>query len=213
MRTETLIDWLADGVAPVPRHAARRRVALALIVGLPLAFAVMQGMLGVRADLSDTTTSPHFWVKLLFPSGIAAAGWLAVERLARPGVRVGAAWLGLIVPVAAIWLLGLGQWFAAPVDARSALLWGTTWKTCPFSILAIAAPLLVAALVALRGLAPTRLALAGAAAGVMSGGAGAAIYALHCPELGAPFLAVWYVAGIALTTVAGAALGPRLLRW
>ena len=213
MKTGTLIDLLADGVAPVPRHAARRRIAFALIAGLPLSFAVMEGMLGVRHDLWDAMTSPYFWVKLLFPLTIAVAGFLVVERLARPGTHIGAAWWGLVVPVAAIWSLGLGQWLSAPVDGRSALLWGATWQTCPFSILAISAPLLVAAMVALKGLAPTRLALAGAAAGAMSGGAGATIYALHCPELGAPFLAVWYVAGIALATLAGAALGPRLLRW
>ena len=47
----------------------------------------------------------------------------------------------------------------------------------------------------------------------MAGGAGAAVYALHCPELAAPFLAVWYVAGIALPVLVGAAIGPRLLRW
>ena len=35
----------------------------------------------------------------------------------------------------------------------------------------------------------------------------------HCVELTAPFLAVWYVSGIALPVLAGAVLGPRLLRW
>ncbi|HSV58580.1 MAG TPA: NrsF family protein, partial [Variovorax sp.] len=70
-----------------------------------------------------------------------------------------------------------------------------------------------AALLALKGLAPTRPALAGAAAGIMAGGAGATVYALHCPELAAPFLAVWYVAGMLIPVVAGALIGPRLLRW
>jgi hypothetical protein len=65
----------------------------------------------------------------------------------------------------------------------------------------------------LRGLAPTRPALAGAAAGALAGGVGGAVYALHCMELAAPFLAVWYVAGIVLPVVLGALLGPRLLRW
>ena len=46
-----------------------------------------------------------------------------------------------------------------------------------------------------------------------AGGAGAMVYALHCPELQAPFLAVWYVAGIALVVLAGALLGRFVLRW
>jgi hypothetical protein len=77
----------------------------------------------------------------------------------------------------------------------------------------IALPVFVAALLVLRSLAPTQPALAGAAAGALASGAGAAVYALHCPELGAPFLAVWYVLGMAIPVVLGAALGPRLLRW
>jgi len=38
-------------------------------------------------------------------------------------------------------------------------------------------------------------------------------YALHCVDDTVPFVALWYGGTIALCTVAGAALGPRLLRW
>jgi hypothetical protein len=65
----------------------------------------------------------------------------------------------------------------------------------------------------MKGLAPTRLALAGAAAGLLAGSAGALIYALHCPEMEAPFLAIWYLLGMLIPTAVGAAIGPRLLRW
>jgi hypothetical protein len=40
---------------------------------------------------------------------------------------------------------------------------------------------------AMRGLAPTRLALAGTAAGRLAGTIGAPVYCLHYPELGAPY--------------------------
>ena len=65
----------------------------------------------------------------------------------------------------------------------------------------------------MKGLAPTRLRLAGAAAGFAAGAIGALVYTLHCPELDAPFLAVWYVSGMLIPTVVGAFVGPRLLRW
>ena len=65
----------------------------------------------------------------------------------------------------------------------------------------------------MKGLAPTRLALAGAAAGLLSGATAALVYALHCPEMEAPFLGVWYVAGMAVPFVVGALLGPLVLRW
>ena len=64
-----------------------------------------------------------------------------------------------------------------------------------------------------EGLAPTRLRLAGAAAGLLSGAVGALVYSLHCPELAAPFLGFWYLLGMLIPTAAGALLGPRLLRW
>ncbi|HZW72970.1 MAG TPA: NrsF family protein, partial [Caldimonas sp.] len=67
--------------------------------------------------------------------------------------------------------------------------------------------------VALRSLAPTRLAAAGAAAGALAGGAGAAVYAWHCNEMTLPFVAVWYVLGMAIPAGLGALLGRRWLQW
>lgn len=65
----------------------------------------------------------------------------------------------------------------------------------------------------MRGLAPTRLALAGAASGLLAGALGALVYALHCTEIAAPFLGIWYVIGMLIPTAIGALLGPRMLRW
>jgi hypothetical protein len=96
---------------------------------------------------------------------------------------------------------------------RNRLIFGATAAVCPFLIALIAAPLLVAHLWILRGLAPTRLRLAGAAGGFAAGSMGALVYTLHCPELAAPFIAIWYLFGVLIPTLAGAWLGPWLLRW
>jgi hypothetical protein len=53
----------------------------------------------------------------------------------------------------------------------------------------------------------------GAAAGLLSGAAASLVYALHCPELGAPFLVLWYPLGMLIPAAAGAIAGPALLRW
>ncbi len=58
-----------------------------------------------------------------------------------------------------------------------------------------------------------RPALAGACAGLVAAALGTVIYTLHCPEMQAPFLAVWYLLGILAPAAAGALVGPRLLRW
>ncbi|MDE2299455.1 MAG: DUF1109 family protein, partial [Burkholderiales bacterium] len=74
-------------------------------------------------------------------------------------------------------------------------------------------PALAGTLWAVRGLAPTRPRAAGLAAGLLAGAVGALGYALSCPEVSITFVAVWYSLGIALVGGAGAALGPRVLRW
>lgn len=213
MKTDDLIKLLAADTLPVQRRAAPRRLALALVAGLPLAAAIMLLDYGVRRDLAQAMLLPMFWMKLMFPAVVSAAAFVALQRLARPGVRPGASWLGIAVPVLLLWLMAGAVLATAPAETRAALVLGQTWRTCSASIAWISLPIFVAVLIALRGLAPTRPSWTGACAGAVAGGAGAAVYALHCPELQAPFLAVWYVLGIAVPVVTGALLGPRLLRW
>jgi hypothetical protein len=213
MKTDDLITMLATHAAPVPRRAVSHRLQRALLLALPLSLAWMLLGYGVRRDLIEAMFWPMFWVRLLFSVCIGIAGYVMVHRLARPGARVRRAWLGVAVPLALIWLLALAAWLSVPAADRAALVWGQTWRSCALSIAALSLPVLVAALLALRGLAPTRPVLSGAAAGVLAGGTGATVYALHCPELAAPFLAIWYVAGIALSVLAGAVAGARVLRW
>ena len=213
MRTDQLVTLLAADAAPVRRRAVSRRLLLALAVALPVSAAWMLLAYGVRRDLIEAMFWPMFWVRLLLGAGIALAAFVVVQRLARPGVPVRGAWLGLAAPVLLIWLLAGAALLAAPQEERTALVWGHTWRSCAIDIAVVSLPMFAALLWALRGLAPTRPALAGAAAGALAGGAGAMVYALHCPELAAPYIAVWYLAGIALPVVAGALVGPRLLRW
>lgn len=90
---------------------------------------------------------------------------------------------------------------------------GNTWRTCPINIAVLSIPAFVTVFWAMRGLAPTRLRLAGAASGLLAGSLATLIYSLHCPEMSVAFWAVWYVLGMLVPTVIGALLGPRLLRW
>ena len=213
MKTDDLVAMLATGEVAVPRRRASHRVWLAVLLGLPFSFAILFAAYGVRYDIVQAMFWPMFWVKVLFPLCIAAAGFVAVERLARPGVGPRYTWVGAALPVLGIWGLAVLAWFSAPADERMPLLMGQSWRICALSIGLMALPVFAATLAVLRRMAPTRPTLAGAAAGALAGGVGAAVYALHCMELTAPFLAVWYVSGIAVPVLAGAVLGPRLLRW
>ena len=213
MKTDDLVNLLAAGEAAVPRRSASGRIGLAVLAALPVSFVILFGEYGLRPDLVQAMFWPMFWVKVLFPLCIAAAAFVTVQRLARPGVRMRHAWWGGVLPVLAVWGLAAFVWFSVPIEERMPLLMGQSWRICALSIGFMALPVFAATFVALRGLAPTRPALAGAAAGALAGGVGASVYALHCMELTAPFLAVWYVSGIAVPVLLGAALGPRLLRW
>jgi ABC-type multidrug transport system fused ATPase/permease subunit len=87
------------------------------------------------------------------------------------------------------------------------------YNLCLVNIPLLSVPAFVLAFSALRGLAPTRPTLAGAAAGLSAGAAAAFAYAIHCPELTAPFLGAWYVIGMLVPTAMGALLGRHWLRW
>ncbi len=76
MRTDHLIDLLAQGAEPVPARSAARRLGLALLVGLPMAAIMLEVDYGFRSDLAEVATWPAFWVKLLFPLLIGLAAGL-----------------------------------------------------------------------------------------------------------------------------------------
>ncbi|MGH6637725.1 MAG: DUF1109 domain-containing protein, partial [Polaromonas sp.] len=112
-----------------------------------------------------------------------------------------------------VWLLAIWTFANAAPDQRQALVFGRTWASCPFSITMLSVPVFIGIFWAMKGLAPTRLVLAGAGGGLLAGAVGAFVYAFHCPEMAAPFLGIWYVAGMVIPALAGALLGPRLLHW
>ena len=213
MKTDELVNLLAAGVAPVPASPVGRRFAVAMVAGITGAVLLLAVTLGVRSDLAQAAGELMFWVKPAFAVCLALAGLIAAERLARPGMRLGVVWGALAMPVLVLWLVAAVMLINAAPAERAYLILGDTWKECPFNIAFISLPLFAAMLWAIMGLAPTRLTLAGASAGLLAGALGALVYALHCPESTAPFLAVWYVLGISIPTLAGAVLGPRVLRW
>ena len=213
MKTDELIAALAAGTEPVDPRVPRRRLLLAAIGGAALGAPLMIGLLGPNPQLALAVQWPMFWSKVAFAVAVAAAAFAVALRLAKPGVPARRAAGALAIPFAAIWLVAAAALLASAPGEREALILGSTWRVCPLNIGMLSLPALALSLWALRGLAPTRLRLAGAAAGLLAGGLGAAVYTLHCPEMAAPFIGTWYVLGMMAPTALGAALGPRILRW
>lgn len=213
MRTDDLVTMLATGAGAVEPNASTRRLAVAIGWGAFGAALLMGALLGVRGDIAAAVRLPMFWVKVGFVVCLLASSLLAVLRLSRPGRRL--AWVpsALAAPLLAMWVLAASAMVRADPSQRAQLFFGDTWTSCPFLVAILSVPVFVALVWAVRGLAPTRLRLAGAAAGFLSGTIGALVYSLHCPEMAAPFLGFWYLAGMLIPSALGALLGPRLLRW
>lgn len=213
MKTDDLILMLAQGDVAVPRHVVAKRLGMALGIGLMASFGLMLAVLGLRPDLESASMLPMFWVKLSFALSMGLIGLIAVKKIARPDGTIKHTLWATAFPIGLIWLLSLILVAHAPSSQRWHMLFGETWYECPLLITMLSAPIFIALLWAMRSLAPTQLGLAGAAVGLMSGGWGAVVYSLHCPEMGAPFIGTWYLLGILIPTVIGALLGKTLLRW
>lgn len=211
--TDDLIDRLATGLTPTPRHVPERRLLLAALAGIVVPILLLFLWLGLRRDYPQAFADPIFWIKFGYTAVLGSVGFVVTTRLARPGsamppaIWLAPAALGLVV------LLGIGQLVMNAPDETRSLLIGSTALLCPVYIVALGVPFLIAAFTAMRTLAPTRPMLAGLAAGLMSGGMGAWVYAFHCGENGLPFLAIWYTLGIAIVGVLGAIAGRFALRW
>lgn len=213
MKTQDLIELLATNAVPTEANATAHRCGLALGGGAAGAMLMMLVQLGVRPDIADAARLPMFWIKLGFVACIAASGLIAATRLSRPGGRIFPAPTALAAPLLVVWGLAAWSLFEAGASERAALVFGKTWDQAPLNIAVLSTPALAAAFWAMRGLAPTHFALSGAAAGVLAGGIGAVAYSFHCNEMAAPFIGIWYPAGILIPVAVGAALGPLLLRW
>ncbi len=213
MKTDELIALLATGAGPVAPNAAVRRYASALGWGAFGATLMMAILIPVRPDVDVAARLPMFWIKLAFPAAVAIGSLYAALRLSHPGAGLGRVPVALVAPALAMWLFAAYVLLGAPPADRADLVMGSTWEYCLTYVPILSVPVLVATMWATKGLAPTGPALAGAAAGLLAGAVGALVYALHCPEMEAPFIGVWYLAGMLIPAAAGALMGPFVLRW
>jgi hypothetical protein len=152
-------------------------------------------------------------LKLAFTVGIVGVASIYLTRLARPGGERRTSSISAAMPFAAIVLLAAISLGLAPSSHWNKMVMGDEWLECLLSIPIIAIVPFAVIIAAVRRAAPTNLVRTGAVAGLIAGGVSAMAYALHCTDDSLPFVAVWYGGTIVLCTLAGAALGPRLLRW
>ena len=213
METEALIERLADGLQPTPPRAGEWRMAIGIGIGSLVSVVLIVLTVGVNPALDQVVRHYAFWVKWAYALSLGALALGLVRTLGRPDGRIHRSLWLFAVPVAILAAIGVAEMAQVPPAHWLAMWLGESWLVCPWLILAASMPLFIGLLWSFRRMAPTRLGLAGAAAGLASGALGAMVYCLHCPEMSAIFVLTWYTLGILLAAGLGALLGPRLLRW
>jgi hypothetical protein len=212
MKTDELIAVLSAGTAPVAPGVVRQRLLLACLIGA-LGTAVLVFTILHPRDIVEASHTRAFWMKVGYTAWLGLGGYLLADRAARPGARLGIAPYVAAAPLVLIASMAVFDLARLPPTAWHDVWMGQSARFCSIAIMIAAVPVFIAVTVALRRLAPTRLVFAGAAAGLLAGGVGAAVYALWCREHSAVFVASWYTLGIAACAGIGALLGPKLLRW
>jgi hypothetical protein len=208
-----LIDRLVDDLTPVRRGAVLRRIVLGVVPAAVLSAAIMILFLGPRPDLADAMVTAAFWMKFAYTALLSALGIAAVIAIGRPDGGIRNAALAALLVFAVIAMLAIVKLSSVPAADHDRMIYGATALVCPWLIVILSLPVFAGVFWALRGLAPTRLTLAGAASGLAAGAFGALVYSFHCNESTMPFVAIWYSLGIVIAGAIGAALGRWLLRW
>ncbi len=211
MKTEELIRALAADREPSgPRPGVF--LAFAAAAGLVISVALFVGFVGLRPDLMSSASLP-LMLKPVEMGLLVAASAVALVRLASPGAPLGRTVIvAALVPAIVLVALAV-ELTVVPRSEWLVRLAGVHWYVCVINMVVLSLPMLAALLFALRHGAPTRPALAGAGAGLLSGALSASLYILHCPDDSPIFVSAWFTLAIAIATGIGAIAGYRFLRW
>ena len=212
MKTDQLIDMLSRGVEPADKPRWKRKLAITLLVGLVVGAILVAIGLGVRPDIG-AARMPVMW-KTLFSATAAVVILPLALQLMRPGRPLG--WrIGAVIVFFALCALATIVALMGEMPERRWEAWmgGAAFPWCVVLIPVIAAPTAALLVWLMRAFAPTRLTMAGAAIGALSGGIGAMAYAMYCPTDSVAFVTTWYSLAIAVCAALGALIVSKFLRW
>jgi hypothetical protein len=212
MKTEDFIASLSAD-APQQQMPPRRAFAFALVAGAIVAGGAFLLTLGPRPDFMHAIQTLRFDFKFVVTLVLAISALLVARDMARPEIRRSRMRpLLLAAPMLLILAVAL-EMMVVPSDLWMPRLIGHNMRFCTTMIPLFALGPLALLLWAFRRGAPDNPARAGAIAGLIAGGIGAAFYAAHCFDDSPLFVATWYTLAIGLVTGLGALLGSRFLRW
>ena len=212
MKTEDFINVLSAD-APVAERSPRRALLIAVAAGFAIAGLLLMLTLRPRPDFSAAMMTMRFDFKFVVTLLLAATAFFVLRDMARPEVRKSPLRpILLAAPVLLLLAVGL-EMMVVPPDLWMPRMVGHNMRFCTTFIPLFSLGPLALMIWALRRGAPVRPARAGAIAGLVAGGIGAAFYAAHCFDDSPLFVAGWYTLAIGFVAGLGAVLGARFLRW
>jgi hypothetical protein len=212
MKTDDFIGSLAADTHD-EKITPARAFLIALFAGALVAGIAFMTTLGPRPDFMHAIQTLRFDFKFVVTLVLAISALLVARDMARPEVhRSRMRPLLLAAPALLILAVAL-ELMVVPSDLWMPRLIGHNMRFCTTMIPLFAIGPLALMFWAFRRGAPENPARAGAIAGLIAGGIGAAFYAAHCFDDSPLFVATWYTLAIGAITGFGALLGSRLLRW
>jgi hypothetical protein len=212
MDTDQLIRTLAADNAH-PARPVGFALMLALLAAAPISLLMFFTELGIRPDVMTAIRNPFFDLKFAVTLALAIAAIAVSLHLSRPEASLrGFGWL-LLAPVGILAAAIGGEMMMPQRMPMMTRMVGKNSSICLVAIPLLSLPLLAGSLIGLRHGAPSRPALAGALAGLLSAGLAATLYASHCTDDSPLFVAVWYTIATALVTAIGALAGAKWLRY
>jgi hypothetical protein len=211
MKTQALIQMLVTNAEPAPKHVVSKALAWPLLWGL--VFSSLASVATIGPLSAQDLLQPTIWVKFVYGVVLASTLVLLLNRLYRPGVCTKKIKLMPWAVLLVMMVIGFAYVMSVPQALRMQMIFGQTWLVCPWFVLGLSIPALMALLVGARRLAPTNLKVTGFTIGLLAGSIGALGYSFACPETSLTFVAIWYTTGILLVGLVGRLLAPSVLRW
>jgi hypothetical protein len=213
MRTDTLVDRLAQNLRPVRPRSIWQEALLLLLLGV-VEIGAFLGMGFMRPDMPVAMEAPSFWWKLSSMGLIAFLGsgvaLLSADPVRSP--RRGLRWI--LVCIAAIFASGWA------IDATGAGMAGlvrrldwTQGLQCVWKMMVLSIPPAIVLGGLIRRGAPIDRSGTALAAGLSSAAWGAFVFVFACPSDDPLYIAVWYTIGCSIVTLLGGVILMRLARW
>jgi hypothetical protein len=204
---------LSTNLEPVKGGQLGKTLAWAIVIGLVAAFGVMLACFGIRSDLIAGNHSGALALKVVFALSLVGTGAAFLIKSMVPGQQKGHRFALIFLPFFAASAAVIEIVVRRPALASGGMIEGAAALLCLFCIPFLAIIPFALLIWALRKGAPTDLRRSGAVAGLVAGAIGAAVYSFSCPSDSWLFVFLGYTAAVALCSIVGAQVGPRLLRW